>query len=76
MTARELAIMDTSGDTKYIWDVDNETEVELAREMFNKFKAKNYIAYSVQDNGERNEIIRDFNPQLGKIIMVPPVVGG
>jgi len=72
----ELCIIDTTGDTKYIWDVDNEDEVEVARNMFNQLKEKNYVAYSVGRNGKKDEIINRFDPELGKIIMIPPVVGG
>lgn len=72
----ELCIIDTTGDTKYIWDVDNEDEVDVARNMFNQLKEKNYVAYSVGRNGKKDEIIRNFDETLGKIIMIPPVVGG
>ena len=72
----ELCVIDTTGDTKYIWDADNDDEVEVARNMFNQLKEKNYVAYSVGRNGKKDEIINRFDPELGKIIMIPPVVGG
>ncbi len=72
----ELAVMDGTGDTKYIWDIDNEDEVDVARSTFDKLKAKNYIAYTVKGNGQKGEIVKRFDETLGKIIMIPPVVGG
>lgn len=71
-----LCVIDTTGDTKYIWDIDNEDEIEVARNTFNQLKEKRYIAYSVGRNGKKDEIINSFDPALGKIIMIPPVVGG
>lgn len=72
----EMAIMDRTGDTKVLWDTDNSDEVEAARAMFDKLKKKRYVAYSVKSDGEQNKIIHSFDKTLGKLIMVPPVVGG
>lgn len=72
----ELSVVDNTGDTKYTWDIDNQDEVDVVAETFRRLKRKNYLAYSVKNNGKKNEIIREFNPELGKIIMIPPVVGG
>lgn len=71
-----LAVMDVTGDTKLIWDAENEAEVEAARELFDKLKKKNYLAYSVGRMGKQDKLIHKFDPDLEKIIMVPPVVGG
>ena len=73
----ELAVMDRTGDTKTIWDPENETEVQIARETFEKFKKKGYIAFSVRGkDGEKGEQIREFDPKAGRIIMSPPLGGG
>lgn len=72
----ELAVMDHTGDTKLIWDEDNEVEVDAARQMFDTLKKKGYIAYSVDKKGEKGEVIKKFDPTAEKIIMAPPTVGG
>lgn len=72
----EMAIMDTTGDTKLIWDIDNDDEIEAARAMFEKLTEKKFLAYSVGRNGKKDELIKKFDPELEKIILVPPVVGG
>ena len=72
----EMAIMDRTGDTKVMWDMSNKDEVKVAEDTFNKLKKKNYLAYSVKKNGEKDEVIHKFDPKAEKIIMSPPVVGG
>lgn len=72
----ELISMDHTGDTKVIWDHKNADEVEAARATFNSLKKKNYIAYTVKKDGDKGEIIREFDPTAEKIIMSPQMVGG
>lgn len=73
----EIAKMDDTGDTKIIWSKDNDDEVAVARRAFKDLKDKGFIAYSVKGkNGEKNEVIREFDPDSEKIIMAPPMVGG
>lgn len=72
----EMCVMDETGDTKTIWNPENVDEVQAARDTFDLLKRKNYLAYSVKNDGEKGNIIRKFDPELGKIIMVPPVIGG
>ena len=73
----ELAIMDFSGDTKILWDSDNKDEVDNARETFNRLKKKGYVAYTVKGkNGDKGEILKEFDPDVERIIMAPAAVGG
>lgn len=75
-TKHEIAVMGTDGDTKTIWDPDNEDEVEVAKSTFKKFKDKGYLIYKVDKKGEKGEQLRIFDPDAAKMICVPPVVGG
>ena len=72
----ELAMLDATGDTKLLWNRGNQIEVEAAKELFKKLKKKNYIAYTVKDDGKQGEIIHSFDPNLERIIMMPPIIGG
>lgn len=72
----ELIVMDYTGDTKTIWDTDNEDEVEAARSIFKKLRKKGYLAYKVKKDGVAGEAISEFDPSLGKIILSPPMAGG
>lgn len=72
----EIAVMDRTGDTKTIWDSDNEAEVEVARETFNKLRKKGYLIYKVAKDGGQGKAMTEFDPKAEKMIAVPPVVGG
>lgn len=71
-----LQVIDETGDTKLMWTIGNQDEMEAAKELFKKLKKKKYIAYSVDEDGDKKEIIHEFDPNLGRIIMIPPIVGG
>ena len=73
----ELAIMNGTGDTKVIWDPENEAEVKNAREMFdNLVKGKGFAAWSVNKKGNKDERVTKFDPAEEKLILVPPMAGG
>jgi hypothetical protein len=72
----ELAVMDTSGDTKIMWDSGNKDEVDNARETFNRLKKKGYLAYTIKGKGDKGEVIKEFDPEAERIIMAPPAIGG
>jgi hypothetical protein len=74
--ARELVILDHTGDTKIVWDSSKADEVDSARQTFDRLRKKGYAAYSVKRNGDKGEVIREFDPQAEKIILAPPMVGG
>jgi hypothetical protein len=72
----EMAVMDETGDTKLIWDEDNDVEVEAARTMFNSLKKKGYAGYAVNKNGDKGTLLTEFDPSAEKIIMAPQMKGG
>jgi hypothetical protein len=72
----ELAIMNATGDTKIIWDSENEDEVAVARRTFTELRGKGYAAYAVKKNGDKGEVIREFDPEAERIILAPAMVGG
>lgn len=71
-----LRIMDDSGDTRITWDPDVAFEVEHARKAFDEHKSNRYLAYKVQGDGSKGEVIREFDPQNRAMIMAPQHVGG
>lgn len=73
-----FAVMSTKGDTKYIWDMNNAAEVEVARATFNSFvKDKKYLAFKVQGkDATKGEMVKEFDPSEGRYIFAPPMVGG
>jgi hypothetical protein len=78
MTTNTLHITDASGDTRIMWDPANTDEVDTAKAAFDEGKRKGMLAYAVDpDSGGRTgEVIREFDPNKGKVIMVRQTVGG
>jgi len=72
----ELIVLDKSGDVKMIWDGEKKKEVDAAKKMFDDMKKNGYLAYTVDREGEKGEVIFDFHPQAEKIIMTPQMQGG
>ena len=72
----ELCIIDRTGDTKVIWDSRNPDEVEAAKATFDRLRAKGYLAFKVEKNGDRGEVLREFDERAEKIILSPPFAGG
>lgn len=71
-----LAVLDRTGDTKIIWDRSNADEVAAAKKTFDDLIAKRFVAYSVDDKGNKGAQIRTFDATAGKIILAPALVGG
>lgn len=71
-----IVILDSSGDTKHIWDRANTVEVEEARSLFDRMKAKGFQAWSVSRKGDKDQRITEFDPQAEKIIFAPALQGG
>jgi hypothetical protein len=76
MEKSTLHVMDRTGDTKMQWSPDNPDEVQVAKNTFDKLKKKGYLAYTVRNDGEKGEVIREFDKTAGRIIMAPQLVGG
>lgn len=72
----EMCILDRTGDTKIIFDPSRPDEVENAKATFDRMKNKGYIAYRVNERGDKAEIMREFDATAGKIILAPALVGG
>lgn len=72
-----LHIMDGNGDTRVMWDPADPASVEIAKKAFDEAKDRKFLAYEVGAQGERTgTVIRTFNKDLGKVIMVPQMAGG
>jgi hypothetical protein len=72
-----MAVMGREGDTKVIWDSDNADEVANARRTFEDLVGrKRYLAFAVKKDGERGVQVSEFDPEAGKLILVPRLVGG
>jgi len=73
----EMSILNHEGDTKVIWDPDNEDECDAAEEQFDNLIDKGFTAFEVGKGGKKTaKVVKKFKPGLGKLIMVPELVGG
>lgn len=66
----------TGGETKIIWDPENNDEVENARRTFDDLRKKGFAAFAVGLTGKRTEQVNEFDPSLRKLIMAPALRGG
>jgi hypothetical protein len=71
-----MKIMCSQGDTKLIWDSNRKEEVDNAKRTFDDLTKKKYRAFAVKKGGSPGSAIDEFDPELEKIIMVPPIQGG
>lgn len=71
-----LHVMDRSGDTKVIWSAQNPDEVDNAKATFDRLKAKGFLAYTVNSDGTKGQVIKKFDKTAERIIMSPQIVGG
>jgi len=71
-----MVILDSSGDTKHIWDRSSEVEVEKARGLFDRMIKRGMQAWSVTRKGDKDRKITEFDPEAEKIIFSPALVGG
>lgn len=71
-----MSVMDSSGDTKTIWDPKNKDEVSAAKAMFERLIEKGFSAFSVDKDGGKAKRVKDWDPDIGALIMVPRIAGG
>lgn len=77
VTRNEMSIMNHTGDVKKQWDPNNAVETADAKRSFDDLRAKGYLAFRVNEkDASKGEQIREFEPNAGSIIMVPPMAGG
>jgi hypothetical protein len=71
-----MSIMTGKGDVKSTWDSSKPEEVEAARRQFNALRKQGYIAFAVRKDGEKAEILSEFDAGLEAMILAPPMKGG
>lgn len=72
-----MAFLGSRGDLKQFWDRNNPDEVDEARAAFDRLvHKKKYLAFRVDKKGEKAEQIREFDPEIERMVLVPPAAGG
>jgi hypothetical protein len=68
-------VMDATGDTRYDFDVNDETAVAEARKRFEELTEAGFIAAKRTGSGT-SELIRRFDPGADETLFMPRLVGG
>ena len=72
-----FAVMGEVGDTKHIWTKSNPDEVDAMRDLYKKLTKKGYRAYRVTGkDGEKGELMTEFDPEAERVIFAPQMQGG
>jgi hypothetical protein len=73
-----MRILDHSGDTAVTWNLDDETTVLVAEELFERLMAESKMAFARSTGAPADEAerIRRFDPAAEEIIWVRPIQGG
>lgn len=78
-----MHVMDTTGHTTVTWDPNDTTSVRDARAEFRRLIGLGYSAFRMDVSHEdaavteeKGERITDFDPEAGKLMMVPHLRGG
>jgi hypothetical protein len=71
----QIRRLDATGDTKFEWNPIKPDEVEAARAVFDEYRRQGFAAARMEGT-TTGEIIKDFDPNVGIIVFVPPMAGG
>ena len=80
MAKHIMQIQGRRGDEPVVWDVEVKEEVDAAKEKFSELLLGGHLAFSVNPKGDprgmQGELIREFDQDAERILMVPPLAGG
>lgn len=74
-----MRIMNSTGDDRIAWNKLNITEINKAKEAFDKFVEEGLVPYRVGTNGKpSSEVMDEFDPAAEEVIFMPVAlaVGG
>jgi hypothetical protein len=72
----EMSVMDSSGHKQLKWNTDKWDEVAAAKETFDNLVEKGYSAFASKKRMEAKHTIKEFDPTMEEMVMVPRTVGG
>lgn len=71
-----LQKLDSSGDIKLYWNKKKPDEVTEAKAMFEQCIAKGWAAFKITRFGKKDKKVTEFDPDMGKVVIIPPIAGG
>lgn len=82
-TFRTMEILDPTGHTTVTWNPEDKSSIKDAEKKFDDMIKQGYTAFAmelVSTNGvtveKKGQRIKKFDPEAGKIMMIPQLVGG
>jgi len=72
----EMSIMDSSGHKELKWNMDRLEEIAVAKSTFDKLVKEGYSAFGTHTKSEPRHAIKEFDPTMEDVVMVPRIVGG
>jgi hypothetical protein len=72
----EMNVMDSSGHKQLKWNTHRLDEVAAARKTFDNLVTKGYSAFGSEKKQEPKHLIKNFDPEMEEVVMVPRTVGG
>jgi hypothetical protein len=72
----EMNVMDHSGHKQVKWDMDKLDEIATAKKTFDSLIGKGYTAFASKTKTEAKHTIKEFDPTMEEVVMVPRTVGG
>jgi hypothetical protein len=80
--AHRIDVMDSTGHSSVTWDPADEASVADARREFERLVQQGYQAFRMEATGEnvvvehKGERMTAFDPEAGRVLMIPQRVGG
>lgn len=72
----EMSIMDSSGHKELKWNMDKLEEIAVAKSTFDKLVKEGYSAFGAHTKSDPKQAIKEFDPTMEDVVMVPRIVGG
>ena len=72
----QMNIMDRSGHKELTWDTGQSDQVQTAKETFDNLMKRGYTAFGSQHKAEAKHLVREFDPTMEELVVVPKTVGG
>jgi len=71
-----MSIMDRSGHKELTWDSARLDEILAAKETFEQLVKNGYTAFGSRQKADARRLVREFDPTLEELVIVPRTVGG
>ena len=71
-----MSVIDRTGDTKLVWNEEDQVSVDIAKASFDTAIKKGYLGYSVNKKGDKGIQVKKFDPTAESLILAPALAGG